>query len=416
MQVASKCLSALLLHVVLLTLPNDASGEETAWQRHTIDDSSRGADGVRLADFNDDGRMDIVTGWEEGGITRVYLQPDSSEVRKPWPAVTAGKTPNVEDAVAADLDGDGRLDVVSSTEGKTRTLFVHWGPESNNSFLDTSAWQTQPLPASIGTQAWMFCLPMQVDNRRGIDLVVGSKGKNAAVGWWESPENPRRLEDWKYHRWIDAGWIMSLLSDDVDGDGDQDVIVSDRKGSTRGVKWLENPGMTSTKDTHTPWTTHSISGEDKEWMFANVADVDADGANDVIVATWAGTIDIFHRDHSTNSPRWRQHEIANPFGYQQGKSVLVADFNRDGREDIAATFRSRPVDHPAVTLIQYLGDSPLTPNWQATDIGGPEGSKFDLLEAIDIDGDGDLDLISCEEVSNLGVFWYENPHLPGSAP
>ncbi|MCP4194102.1 MAG: hypothetical protein GY768_26125, partial [Planctomycetaceae bacterium] len=34
---------------------------DEAWQRHTIDDSSRGADGVRLMDVNGDGLMDIAT-------------------------------------------------------------------------------------------------------------------------------------------------------------------------------------------------------------------------------------------------------------------------------------------------------------------------------------------------------------------
>ncbi len=39
----------------------------------------------------------------------------------------------------------------------------------------------------------------------------------------------------------------------------------------------------------------------------------------------------------------------------------------------------------------------------------PEGSKFDLIQAVNLDGDGDLDLLTCEERDNLGVFWYENP-------
>jgi hypothetical protein len=37
------------------------------------------------------------------------------------------------------------------------------------------------------------------------------------------------------------------------------------------------------------------------------------------------------------------------------------------------------------------------------------GSKFDLLQLIDIDRDGDLDVITCEERENLGLIWYENP-------
>ena len=112
---------------------------ENPWQRHVIDDSSRGADGVRLADFNHDGKLDFVTGWEQGGITRIYLQPQTSQVRHKWPSVTVGRTKSVEDAVAVDLDADGYLDVVSSTEGQTQTLFVHWSPNSNDELLKASA-------------------------------------------------------------------------------------------------------------------------------------------------------------------------------------------------------------------------------------------------------------------------------------
>ena len=66
------------------------------------------------------------------------------------------------------------------------------------------------------------------------------------------------------------------------------------------------------------------------------------------------------------------------------------------------------VGGPAVALLQCEG-SCWSGKWNATDIGGSEGSKFDLMEAIDLDADGDLDLLTCEEVSNLGVVWYENP-------
>ena len=31
----------------------------------------------------------------------------------------------------------------------------------------------------------------------------------------------------------------------------------------------------------------------------------------------------------------------------------------------------------------------------------------------DLDGDGDLDVLTCEEVGNLGVIWYENPACTG---
>ena len=40
-----------------------------------------------------------------------------------------------------------------------------------------------------------------------------------------------------------------------------------------------------------------------------------------------------------------------------------------------------------------------------------QGSKYDLVELIDLDDDGDLDVLTCEENVNLGVIWYENPTI-----
>jgi hypothetical protein len=31
------------------------------------------------------------------------------------------------------------------------------------------------------------------------------------------------------------------------------------------------------------------------------------------------------------------------------------------------------------------------------------------MELVDLDGDGDLDVLTCEERAGLGVIWYENP-------
>jgi len=56
--------------------------------------------------------------------------------------------------------------------------------------------------------------------------------------------------------------------------------------------------------------------------------------------------------------------------------------------------------------------------WVTHDLSGPDGIKFDRIELMDVDGDGDLDLLTCEErhrskenpkLTGLGVFWYENP-------
>lgn len=47
--------------------------------------------------------------------------------------------------------------------------------------------------------------------------------------------------------------------------------------------------------------------------------------------------------------------------------------------------------------------------WMPHEISGAPGTKYDLVQLIDLDGDGDLDVLTCEEVENLGVIWYDNP-------
>jgi len=250
-----------------IRLPHDASGplsvrtkdldtetkkaqpreEEAPWKCHVIDDTSRGADGAKLADVNGDGLMDITTGWEEGGVTRVYLNPGPAQAKEKWPSVTTGKTPSVEDAAFVDLDADGAVDVVSSCEGGSQSMFVQWAPKNRNEYLDESKWQSEVIPISKELTRWMFCIPMQVDKKYGVDLIAGSKEPNAQIGWFETPKDPRDLKAYKWHTISPAGWIMSLRAEDMDGDGDFDILTSDRKGDMRGCRWLENPGPADAK-------------------------------------------------------------------------------------------------------------------------------------------------------------------------
>lgn len=365
------------------------------WPRHTIDNSSKGADGVRLADANGDGLLDIVTGWEEGGFVRLYLNPGPEKSKEKWPAVTVGKVNNVEDAVMVDLDNDGAIDVVSSCEGKTKTMYVHWGPKDQAKLLDEDAWQTEAIPATVGKQMWMYCLPIQVDRQHGIDLVTGSKGEGAAVGWLASPEkNPRDLASWTYRKVRDAGWIMSLERDVYNH-----IIVTDRKGPTREFYMLA--------PSKSDWKKFDTGFEPAEYMFADV--LDGQGRT-WVAATRDGAIKKYEHFLICRSFGTRLTEIPNPFGVKHGKAVAGGPIDSDKHQDLVVSFNTQgQKDKPGVAWIKV--DPNTDPkDWPAYDISGLEGKKFDRIELIDLDGDGDLDVLTCEEAENLGVIWYENPY------
>jgi hypothetical protein len=376
-----------------------------AWTRHVIDGSSKGADGVRLADINGDGLPDITTGWEQGGVTRVYVHPGYSQVTNTWPSVTVGKTPDVEDAVFVDLDSDGAMDVVSSCEGKTRAMFVHWSPAKRDELLDVAAWRTETLPLSLNKQMWMFCLPMQVDGKQGVDLIAGGKGTGAALGWFEAPARPRDLAQWKWHPLRDVGWVMSILATDMDGDGDQDIVFSDRKGARIGCFWLANPGTGAGQFER--WSEHVIGGLKREVMFLALGDLDGDGLQDVIACAKPAEILFFRRADGTGT-NWSTHVIPLPRMAGSAKAVNSGDIDLDGRTDLIFSCEGAEAPKHGLMWLSRAG-SATNGTWTAHEVSGVDGVKYDLVPLVDLDDDGDLDVVTTEEVRGLGVIWYENP-------
>ncbi|MBA62458.1 MAG: hypothetical protein CMJ76_08835 [Planctomycetaceae bacterium] len=391
-----------LLPVQLVTANEKQS---TGWQLHLIDGVSKGADGARIADVNGDGLADLVTPWEEGGMIRVCLHPGKQNVRKPWPAVTVGKVASPEDAVFVDLDQDGRVDVVSSSEGALKTMHVHWAPEEPENYLAPEHWKTELIPATQGLQAWMFALPMNLDGQHGPDLVVSSKAVDASVGWLQAPADARNVDGWKYHRLTHAGWVMSLIKADINQDGINDILFTDRRGAGRGVKWLQNPGASKVQN-QDAWNVHVLGGTNHEVMFMDYADFNADGIKDIAVATHQKEILLLQQNEQSGI--WRDSMIPAPYDLLKGKSVRIGDINLDGVMDfVHSTEPNSGPRKPGVTWLKQVSNS--EQSLQVMPVSDLRGTKFDLLQLVDIDEDGDLDVITCEERENLGLVWYENP-------
>ncbi|MEW4454953.1 VCBS repeat-containing protein [Bremerella sp. JC817] len=385
-----------LLLCLLVVVP----AANAQWRRHTIDNTSQGADGVRLHDINQDGLFDLCVGWEEGGIVRIYLHPGKAQVRKPWPAATISKVSSPEDAVFLDLNQDGAVDVVSACEGKERNLFVHWAPTNIDDLLKPEAWRTEVFPGNPKRLMWMFTLPWPNANG-GVDLVAGSKGRGAEVGIF-AQQMPELA--WKWQPIAPAAWIMSLVSEDINLDGKPDLVYSDRKGKDRGIYWVDMA------DLNQPGKPQLLGGVDHEVMFLDIADIDQDGHRDIVAATHDAGLLLLHRrgDAAVFEPI----EIPLPGRSGTGKSVKVGDMDGDGQADLVFSCENANGKRGIgwLTTPSKSRQDLTTARWSLSDISGTtEGIKFDLLQLVDLDQDGDLDVLTCEERDNLGVIWYENP-------
>jgi hypothetical protein len=391
------------------------------WPVHRVIEKGGGPDGTRLADLNGDGWMDVVSAFETSGDIYLFLHPGPEAVREQWPAVVVGNVPRGEDAFAMDVDGDGALDIVSSHEGDTLAIYVHWGPRNPANLLDPTKWKTELLPASQGV-SWMFAIPMDVNQDGRMDIVAGAKSDyirvtRGEVAWFEAPqENPRDLSAWRHHEIDYAGWVMSLIKFDVNGDGLPDLVVTDRDSDAehQGPRWLENPGRAFRQ----LWTSHFFGDLAGTWPnFMDIGDLDGDGIQDFVIPIRDEETVLFVRrlnhDGAAEVETYRIHWDA--LTGTAPKGVALMDVDRDGRLDIVLSLEKAEGELSGLGWLSHSGN-PYDSNWTWHDIAGPQGIKYDFPLLYDMDGDGDQDILITEEEDGLGVVWYENPLMNPPAP
>jgi hypothetical protein len=197
---------------------------------------------------------------------------------------------------------------------------------------------------------------------------------------------------------------MSLEAADINGDGLLDIVASDRKGPNRSCLWLENPGPGPAQ--MQPWKYHRIGAGEGQVMFLDLVDLDGDGRLDVLAADSDREF-LFFRRKPGPGVEWERHLIAFPPNTGAGKGVRAGDINGDGKLDIVMSCEHAQEKSGVVWLSYRNAVTDLV--WDAHEISGPVGVKYDLVQLLDLDGDGDLDVLTCAESPNLGVIWYENP-------
>jgi hypothetical protein len=348
------------------------------WKRHAIADLPDRAMFIQGADVDSDGHPDLIAGgwwWKNPGA-----------LDRTWKQTTIGE-PLRNMAIVYDFDADGDPDILG-TEGV--------GAAKNTTFV----WAQNDGKGR-------FTIHKNINYTGGGDFLQGcsaaSLGKTirVALSWHRDGGGIHTLNI--PTKPATDTWTTTLLSKtvstppqgedldfgDIDRDGDVDLLLGDL--------WLRND-----QDTWPTFRMGRITRGEPDRV--DLADINSDGRLDAVVALEKGTDVWWFEAPADPTGTWTQHELGVIAG--QGFSMDTTDFDADGDPDVVIG-EHRGKTENRVVLFENINNGS---TWHEHVIDKDSKDKIDHhdgTQAVDLDNDGDLDIISLGW-SNPKIWIYEN--------
>ena len=334
---------------------------------HQIDNGA--SETASVFDVDGDRRLDIVSGdfW--------YQAPAWTPHRFREIPFTSNYVDAFSD-LPLDVDGDGRTDLVT----------VSW-------FAKRIAWYRNPgTPGATWIDATVdsgfsveFAILADLDNDGKAREVLPQFGDpKAPLAWYEAKNGA-----WLKHVAAPASFGHGIGAGDVNGDGRTDILTP--KG------WLEAPADPRSSG----WTHHADWNDPQQLGFLHTIDLTGDGQAEILTMA-AHDYGIHYYERGADGA-WIKRVIDD--SWSQAHASTLVDLDADGRPDLvtgkrfmahngrilakrsrSASLVSVPTRCPgAAGMIRHV-----TPGGQ---IGG--GMQ---IPAVDIDADGDVDLVCAGKV------------------
>lgn len=349
---------------------------EIPFEKHTLDLGAN--ETCAVADLNGDGRLDIVSGenW--------YEAPNWTKHRFRELPYSNNYIDSLSD-LAVDVDGDGRTDVITAS-WFSRKLYWLRNPGGGS----PGEWTENIIESGYPSE---FAFLVDLDNDgKARELLPQFGDPGAPLAWYE-------LRGGKFIRHVAHPHSVphGIGAGDVNGDGRADIITP------RG--WLEAPPDPRSEN----WRFHADLDLGAVG-FIHVLDVNADGRTDLLTAK-AHDYGIFWLERTADGG-WRQHTIDD--SWSQAHAVTLADLNGDGRMDLLTGKRYMahngrdPGEREPLGVYWYeyrAAEDGTGIEWirHLIDYGSRAGGGMQIPVA-DLDGDGDLDFVVA---GKSGLFLFE---------
>jgi len=290
-----------------------------------------------------------------------------------------------ESAHAADMDGDGDLDVL----GASPFDGLSWWENANGTGTN---WIKHTV--SIYLDQARSIQGADMDGDGDTDLLAAFSQSGTVV--WIENVNGVGTELSNHVVDGDFAGTYSVYAADIDGDGDTDVAGAARDADD--IAWWENVHGTANN-----WTKHTINNSYDGARAVYVQDMDGDGDMDILGTSQYSCRVSWWENTDGSGQAWAEHTVDS--WYLMAYSIYAADIDGDGDMDILA-----PSSY-SDDISWWENLDGFAKSWKKHTVDSFDGA-YSAYSA-DIDADGDMDVLGAAENADV-IAWWENTDGSGT--